>query len=165
MINPFRKSPEIQESPGRVYAPVAGGVRPLSTVNDEVFAKGLLGQGVAIEPNGNAVCAPVSGRIILMAETHHAVGILSPDGLEVLVHIGMDTVELRGRHFKACVRKGDEVRVGQRLIEFDREAIKASGYDVITPVVITNSDDFKTVATVTGISVSQLEQIMEVTRQ
>lgn len=150
-------------SPGCVYAPVAGLAKPLSQVDDPMIAGKLLGLGLAIQPCAGTVFAPVSGRVSVLAGSRHAVGIVSADGIEVLVHIGINTVNLNGKYFKALVAKGDEVRAGQRLIEFDRAAIIRSGYDVITPVIITNSDDYQEIAVVTGQTVQVLDKIMEVT--
>lgn len=126
----------------KVAQPVQGKVIPLSEVPDEVFSKGFMGKGAAVDPTDGVVCAPVSGVVQTLFPTLHAVGILSDTGIEVLIHIGMDTVELNGKHFKAFVKQGDHVTQGQRLVEFDREAVAKDGFSTITPVVITNTDAF-----------------------
>lgn len=129
----------------KVEQPVEGKVIPLSEVPDEVFSQGFMGKGAAVDPTGNVVKAPVSGVVQTLFPTLHAIGILSDTGIEVLIHIGMNTVELNGKHFKGFVRQGDHVTAGQKLVEFDREAIQKEGYPVITPVVITNTDSFASV--------------------
>ncbi len=101
-----------------------------------------MGQGVAIEPSEGVLHAPADGKIALVFPTGHAVGITTTDGAEILIHIGMDTVELNGNGFEILVKQGDLVQAGYLLIRFDIEAIRAAGYSVITPVVITNTDAF-----------------------
>lgn len=161
MIHFFKKKPTVTPEKNCVYAPVSGTAKPLAEVNDKMFAEGLLGKGLAIEPNADIIYAPVSGRITVAPKSRHAVGILSQDGMEILIHIGIDTVELKGKYFKGFVSKGDEIYAGQKLIEFDREAVKEAGYDVITPVVITNSDDYGEIVPVTGKTVTELEKVIE----
>lgn len=128
-----------------IHAPLAGEAVAMSDVNDPTFSSGMLGVGVAIKPAENQVVSPVDGEVAMVFDTGHAVSIVSDDGVEILVHVGLDTVKLKGEHFKKCVATGDSVKWGDLLLEFDRDAIAAAGYDTITPVVVTNADEFKSV--------------------
>lgn len=131
-----------------VSSPLSGIVHPLSHTPDEVFSTGAMGVGVAIEPSDESVLAPFDGRVVAVFPTKHAIGMISNDGVELLIHIGIDTVNLQGKYFTAHVAKGDNVRVGDLLVEFDAEAIKSEGYSLITPVIITNSSSFNDVSTI-----------------
>lgn len=122
-----------------ISSPVAGEVVPLVKVNDETFAQEIMGKGIAVMPKDGRVVSPVDGAVQMVFKTKHAIGILSDEGAEILIHIGIDTVKLDGKYFKAHVKAGDIVKKGDLLVEFDKEAIKSEGYDVITPVIITNS--------------------------
>lgn len=128
-----------------ILAPIDGEVIQLSEMNDEAFSQGLLGQGVCIIPEGNVVCAPISGEVTNLFPTLHAVGITSDEGVEVLIHIGMDTVNLNGKYFKAFVKQGNHVNVGDQLVEFDKEEIEKLNINLQTPVVITNSQSYTSV--------------------
>lgn len=130
-----------------IASPFNGEVMPLSEIKDAAFASGVLGKGVAIEPSEGKLYSPVTGTVSVLFPTNHAIGITTDDGAELLIHIGMDTVQLNGKHFTAHTTQGARVEKGQILIEFDIEAIKAAGYPVTTPVVITNYDQFKLVTT------------------
>ena len=123
-------------------SPLTGKVLPLSEVPDQVFSSGMMGKGIAIDPELGELVAPADGEITTIFPTGHAVGITTTDGAEILIHIGMDTVELNGNGFEILVKQGDLVKAGDLLIRFDIEAIRAAGYSVITPVVITNTDAF-----------------------
>lgn len=125
-----------------IAVPVKGNVIPLSKVQDAAFAQGILGKGLAIEPSEGEVVSPVEGTIETLFPTKHAIGITSDSGIEILIHVGMDTVQLEGKYFKTFVEQGDHVTVGQKLVEFDMEKIKAAGYSLVTPVVITNTADY-----------------------
>ncbi|MFP7159428.1 beta-glucoside-specific PTS transporter subunit IIABC [Priestia aryabhattai] len=129
-----------------LYSPLKGKVKALSEVNDAAFSTGVIGKGVAIQPEEGKVVSPVSGRITIVFKTKHAIGITSDNGAEILIHIGLDTVQLEGEFFTAHVKDGDFVDAGDTLITFDMEAIKAEGYDLITPVVITNQDHYQSVS-------------------
>ena len=129
-----------------VFAPLNGSVVPLAEVADETFASGALGQGSAILPCSNTVCAPFDGTVTMVFDTKHAIGLESKDGVELLIHIGINTVELNGDGFTALVESGQEVTKGQELIRFDAEKIKKAGYDLTTPVIVTNSDDFTSIS-------------------
>lgn len=125
-----------------VFSPLDGEIIPLNKVNDEAFKNEILGKGIAIIPENGILTAPTDGIVENVAETLHAVGINSDFGAEILIHIGIDTVKLGGKHFKAFVKEGSRVKKGDRLLEFDVNAIKAEGYDVSTPIVICNSESF-----------------------
>lgn len=126
----------------KVKSPLKGKVMPLSDVKDEAFASGVMGQGAAIDPSEGVVRAPIDGDVTAFFPTGHAIGLVSADGLEVLIHIGLDTVNLEGKHFTPKVKQGDKVKQGQILLEFDIEAIKKAGYSVVTPVIITNTANY-----------------------
>ena len=143
-----------------IFSPMDGEVVPLSEVNDPAFSEGLLGQGVAIRPSGNKVSSPVNGTISLMFDTGHAVSLTSDDGIEILIHIGLDTVMLKGQHYTNHVNNGDKVKVGDPLITFDPVGISSEGYDTITPVVVCNPDDFKKFDIQTGRSATTGEEII-----
>ena len=126
-----------------VVSPLAGQVKPLSQATDPVFSSGVMGQGVVIEPSQGELVSPVNGTVTVLFPTKHAVGIVSEEGVEMLMHIGMDTVSLDGKGFEAHVEQGDKVVVGQQLISFDMDVIKEAGLVAETPVIITNQDDFQ----------------------
>lgn len=123
-------------------SPLSGKVLPLSDVPDKVFSSGAMGKGLAIDPEKGELIAPADGEITTIFPTGHAVGLTTKDGIEILMHIGMDTVELEGQGFETFVKQGDQVKAGDLLVQFDIEAIKAAGYSVITPIVITNTEHF-----------------------
>ena len=126
----------------RVLAPVSGRAVPLAEVPDEVFAEGMAGQGCAIVPeaSGEAV-APVSGVLVKLFEGGHAFGIATDGGIEMIVHLGLDTIELRGKGFERIATEGDRVEAGQPIVRFDLEEIRAGGYDPVTPVLVTNPEE------------------------
>lgn len=125
-----------------VYSPVKGKVIPLSEVKDEAFSSGMLGKGAAIIPEEGVVYAPADGEISAFFPTGHAIGMVTEDGAEILIHVGMDTVQLEGKGFTPFARTGDKVKKGQKLLEFDKEFIKEQGYSIVTPVLISNFDQF-----------------------
>ena len=127
-----------------IQSPLAGRAKNLSEAPDPVFAQGVMGQGVVIEPTEGELVAPVDGVVSVLFPTKHAIGLVSDEGLELLMHIGMDTVNLDGDGFTAHVKQGDRVSVGDALISFDMAAIQAAGYPVATPVIVTNQNDFQT---------------------
>ena len=138
-----------------------GTVVPLADVKDEAFASGVLGDGIAIEPTDGELVAPADGEISSTFETHHAVGMTTADGAELLMHIGIDTVKLGGRHFTYLVNEGDKVKKGQPLIRFELEAIKAEGYPVTTPLIVCNTDDYAAVAAKASGTVKQGDALLE----
>ena len=135
--------PSIQCQPGAVYAPVSGTAIPSEEIPDETFATGVLGQGVGINPAGGIVAAPFDGEISSVTDTRHAVGITSPDGMELLIHVGVDTVAMQGDGFECFVQEGQQVKAGDKLIAFDRDKIAAAGHPDIVVVLVTNSDDYE----------------------
>lgn len=145
-----------------IKAPLNGRVLELSTIQDEAFASGAMGKGIAISPSEGKLVSPVNGVISAIFPTYHAIGISSQDGTELLIHIGMNTVKLKGEHFKALVQEGDEVQVGDLLIEFDTDAIAAKGYDLTTPIIITNSEDFTDVLCTDKLSIKIGESIVKI---
>ncbi|MBD7915400.1 PTS glucose transporter subunit IIA [Clostridium sp. Sa3CUN1] len=138
---------------GVITSPLKGEVVELSTIKDETFASGIMGKGVAIIPSEGKLTSPVNGVISAIFPTLHAVGITSEDGIELLIHIGMDTVQLEGKYFKSSVKAGDNVKAGDLLISFDINKIKEAGYEIATPIVVTNSNDY------TDVLVSDKKQI------
>ena len=138
-----------------------GTVVPLADVKDEAFASGALGDGIAIEPTDGELVAPADGEISSTFETHHAVGMTTVDGAELLMHIGIDTVKLGGKHFTYLVNEGDKVKKGQPLIRFELEAIKAEGYPVTTPLIVCNTDDYAAVAAKASGTVKQGDALLE----
>jgi PTS system beta-glucosides-specific IIC component len=126
-----------------LYSPIKGEVKPLSEVNDPTFSAGIMGQGIAIQPEKGVVVSPVTGKVTTIFKTKHAIGITSDNGAEILIHVGLDTVKLDGKHFIAHVKDGDFVDVGDQLVSFDMDAIQAEGYDLITPIIITNTDRYE----------------------
>lgn len=148
----------------RICSPIKGRVIPLAQVEDPTFAQEILGKGVAVIPDTGLVVSPVNGVIDHLFETKHAVGIKSEDGAEILIHIGMDTVNLKGKHFKTFVKQGERVEVGTPLIEFDIEGIEQEGYDITTPIVITNSEQYGKVEALKEIVVEK-EPLLRLTRR
>ncbi|MBO0524258.1 PTS beta-glucoside transporter subunit EIIBCA [Clostridium botulinum] len=128
-----------------IASPLSGKLIPLSQVNDDVFSGELLGKGMAIVPNNGNVVSPIEGIVSTVLESKHAVALQGDNGVEILIHIGLDTVNLEGKHFKSCVKNGDKVKIGDKLIEFDINEIKKLGYDTVSPVIICNSDKYETI--------------------
>ncbi len=137
----------VKEKDGKIAlaSPLKGKVLKLSEVKDEAFASGVLGQGAAVEPEEGVLYAPADGTVSALFPTGHAIGLTTQTGLELLMHVGMDTVQLDGKGFKAFVETGETVKQGQKLLEFDRKLISEAGYSLVTPVLVTNSDDFEQV--------------------
>lgn len=153
---------ENHTEPQTILSPLSGKLVALNDINDDVFSQGLLGQGVAIIPDNGEVVAPVSGEIITFLESKHAVGIRADNGLELLIHVGLDTVNLNGKHFTGYIKPGDRVSAGDRLISFDLHEITRLGYDPITPVVIINSDDYASVICTAPQPIAQMDTIINV---
>ena len=144
---------------------MSGTVLALDQVPDTTFASGLLGSGAAIIPSDNKVVAPFAGVVASLFQTKHAIGLLSDSGIEVLIHVGIDTVKLDGKPFTAHVKVGDRVQPGDLLLEFDRQAIIDAGYDLATPIIISNSDEYRDVVTVAATSVSAGAPLLSVSHQ
>lgn len=148
-----------------ITSPMTGQVVPLEDVNDDVFSSKMMGDGVAISPTDGKVYAPVSGEVTVMMDSNHAVGLASENGAEVLVHVGLDTVELNGEGFITHVQKGAQVKTGDLLLEADLEAIKAEDYDVTTIIVVTNTTDYGEVIVTDENNVSQTDELLELVPQ
>ncbi|KML05697.1 PTS beta-glucoside transporter subunit IIABC [Bacillus stratosphericus] len=131
-----------QTSPYEVQAPMSGKVIPLSEVNDSVFSSEMMGKGVAILPDKGVVQAPFSGKVVTVTPTKHAIGLVSDDGIELLIHVGIDTVSLNGQFFDVLVKEGDEMKTGDHLLSFDIEGIQSNHLDVVTPIIVTNSTQY-----------------------
>lgn len=145
-----------------VAAPISGEVKELSEVEDEAFASGALGQGVAILPSEGKLYAPVDGTITTFFPTGHAVGIMGDNGVEILIHVGMDTVKLKGEGFQPKVTQGVKVKKGDLLLEVDLEKVKAAGYSITTPVIITNTDDFADVVPSAQGNVTAMDELIAI---
>lgn len=144
-----------------VGAPLSGEAVPLSAVNDPVFNQETMGKGIAIIPANGRVIAPLSGTVTALFETKHAIALTSDTGVELLIHVGLDTVQLKGEGFAAHVKIGDHVSAGDLLLEADLEGIKSKGYDIITPVIICNSGKYPDLICHTGSRVQAGDMIME----
>ena len=147
-----------------VYAPLNGQAVALEQVPDEVFSEKVLGDGLGIIPSDGKVYSPVNGEISSVAETLHAYGFASDDGLEILVHVGLDTVALKGEGFKSYVNEGDRVRVGDLVAEVDLELLKKKGINPITPVLVCNMDDFASLDSHTGNVVTTSDVVIELSK-
>lgn len=145
----------------KIVATQTGECVGIESVPDSVFADKLLGDGIAIIPTDNEVKSPVNGTVVQVFDTLHAYSIKSDDGLEILVHIGLNTVELKGEGFTAKVSEGDKVHAGDILCETDINAIKEKGYEVYTPIVITNSDELKKLGFLKGQVIGGETTVME----
>lgn len=145
-----------------IYAPVQGNVIPRESIPDETFASGVLGDGVGIEPETGEVVAPFNGEISSVTETRHAIGISGPGGMELLIHVGVDTVKMNGDGFTLLVSEGDKVKAGQKLMTFDISRIKAAGFSTTTAVLLTNSDDYRSCNVVKAGVTKQMEKIIAV---
>lgn len=144
-----------------LVSPLAGELLPLSEVKDEVFSSGAMGEGVAVEPSEGVLHAPADGKVVMTFPTGHAIGMKTSDGAEILMHIGMDTVNLQGHGFETLVAKGDEVKAGDELVKFDIDAIHAKGYVVTTPIVVTNSKDYEKITVVSQGKVKVGQEILD----
>ena len=145
-----------------LYSPLEGTAIPLSQVKDDTFASEVLGKGMAVVPVKGEVKAPCDATVSMVFDTKHAIGLATDDGLELLIHVGLNTVELEGKFYTVHINDGDEVKKGQTLITFDLEEIKAAGYDVTTPVIVTNSDDFSEVKQLKEGTVDNQAEVLEV---
>ncbi len=125
-----------------IYSPLNGEIIPLKEVSDEVFSSGMLGDGIAVEPSDGKLVAPCAGVVGHIFDTQHAINVVSDFGCEILLHIGLDTVKLKGKGFNVKVKEGQRINKGDLLCEFDREIIKGAGLKTTTPMVITNANEF-----------------------
>ena len=147
-----------------IGSPIEGMAISIKEVNDPTFSEEMLGKGVAIIPSNGRVVAPVDGEISVLFETKHAVSIKSEEGIEILIHIGLDTVKLKGEAFTTYVKVGDKVKAGDLLIEFNIEKIKSYGYDTTTPIVICNTLELSDVKENKIGKVNELDNIIEITK-
>lgn len=145
-----------------IQSPIRGEVYEITEVKDPTFGDKLLGDGVAIRPETGRVVAPVDGTVATIFETKHAFTIVSDQGAEILIHIGLDTVNLKGEFYNAYVKDGDKVKTGDLILEFDMAKIREAGYDLITPVVICNTANFSKIDTMIGKKVEELDTIMRI---
>ncbi|MBO5098047.1 MAG: PTS glucose transporter subunit IIA [Agathobacter sp.] len=159
MFDFFKK--KTKENVEVIGAPLKGEVVESSAINDPTFAEEMLGKGLAIKPAEGKVYAPFDGTVAMVFDTKHAISLASDKGAEVLIHVGLDTVMLKGEHYTAHVENGAVVKKGDLLLEFDMAAIAEAGYDTITPVVICNTDDYKDIVRMTGNRVEPGEPVME----
>lgn len=143
-------------------APVKGRAVPVAEVNDPTFSQGLLGDGVAVIPEEGKIYAPEDGTIGMVFDTLHAVSMTTEYGAEILIHVGLDTVKLKGEGFEGHVKSGDKVKKGQLLLTADLEKIKEAGYDIITPMLICNTAEYASVEAITGKSVNAGDDILRV---
>lgn len=143
-----------------IYAPIQGNVVPREQIPDETFASGVLGDGVGIEPELGEVVAPFDGVVSSVTETKHAIGVSGPGGMEVLIHVGVDTVKMKGDGFTMLVQEGDKVRAGQKLMTFDIEKIKAAGYSTTSAVLLTNSDEYSDCRVIKTGKIMQMEKVI-----
>ncbi len=163
--NDSKKVSNTDSKPGNVInieSPLSGNVKALSEVADEAFSSGALGQGIAVEPSEGKLYAPFDGEIVTFFPTGHALGLKSSSGVELLIHIGMDTVKLDGKGFTARAKQGDKVKKGDLLLEFDINAIKKAGYSVVSPVIVTNTDEYADVIPTDAKSVKKGDDIIKI---
>lgn len=138
---------------------------PMDQVNDPTFAQQLLGPGIAIQPENGRVVAPIDGTIATVMDTKHAVCIQGEDGIEMIVHVGLDTVELQGKHYQAHIQTGDKVKAGDLLLSVDLNEIKKEGYDVTTPIVITNLSGYEIAKCLIGQQVKEGEEVIQLIKK
>lgn len=160
MITEAMTEPLPEEMQITIASPLEGKRIPLYEVNDATFAQEILGKGCAIVPETGVIYAPFDGKVDMMFETGHAAGLVSEDGVELLIHMGIDTVNLEGKYFHPKKKSGDTVKKGEVLIEFERQAILDAGYDITTPVIVTNSDQFAKIDTIETEHVSAMDELI-----
>ncbi|PCG20977.1 PTS transporter subunit IIABC [Brachyspira sp. G79] len=146
----------------KVYAPIKGNIVKLESVKDEAFSSGAMGKGIAIEPKEGKVYAPFDGIIETAFPTKHAIGLTSDNGVELLIHVGMDTVKLGGAHFISHIEEGQKIKKGDLLLEFNIEKIRGEGYPTLTPVIVTNSDDYSEVNVISASSVNIGDDLLDI---
>ena len=156
------KTPDFLPEKNTAYAPLSGRAIPRGEVKDETFAAEVLGKGAAIVPDAGRVTSPCDGTVTTLFDTKHAVGVTSPDGMELLIHVGINTVNLNGQYYTAHVSEGDTVKTGDLLLTFDMEKIRQAGYDLTTPVIVTNTDDYQEVTALKNGPVQAMEPFIRV---
>lgn len=158
-----KKAP-VKEGTVTICAPLTGEAVALSEVNDLTFAEEIMGPGMAIIPTEGKVVSPVNGTVAMIFETKHAIALVDDNGTELLIHVGLDTVKLGGKYFTAHVKAGDKVKVGSPLVDFDLNGIKGEGYDIITPVIITNSAEYSSILPINDRAVKMGEEVIKVVK-
>ena len=158
----FGKTEEI--NPNHVYAPMAGEAVAISEVPDPTFSEGMMGNGIAIKPTDGKVCAPFNGTVDMMFDTGHAVSLVSESGIELLIHVGLETVGLNGAPFQIKVQSGQKVKKGDVLMIADLKAIQDAGLPTITPVLVCNTDDYPTFNTTIGKAVTNADVVIELAK-
>ena len=161
---PAKEQTKVQDSQVVVYSPLKGKAVALQQVNDPTFGEGMMGDGMAIIPSEGKLVSPVNGTVNMVFETKHAIAITSEEGVELLMHIGLDTVRLGGKYFTAHVQSGDKIKVGMPLVDFDVEAIKKEGYDCITPVIVTNTTQYSEVIGISDQAVTTGDQVIKIVK-
>ena len=154
------KKTELKVKKEVVASPLTGKVVPLTEVKDEAFSGELLGKGVAIDPTEGTVVAPCDGTVTTLFPTKHAIGIVTENGAELLIHLGLDTVKLEGEHFTAHIAQGDKVKKGQLMVTVDLEAVKAAGYSIVTPIIVTNTPDYLDIVAMSSTSLNKEEELL-----
>lgn len=154
------KKTELKVKKEVVASPLTGKVVPLTEVKDEAFSGELLGKGVAVDPTEGNVVAPCDGTVTTLFPTKHAIGIVTENGAELLIHLGLDTVKLEGEHFTAHIAQGDKVKKGQLMVTVDLEAVKAAGYSMVTPIIVTNTPDYLDIVAMSSTSVNKEEELL-----
>ena len=158
--SPKKKNNDLSVKKEVMASPLNGKAIPLSEVADAAFSSEMLGKGVAIDPADGNVCAPCDGTVSMLFPTKHAIGLVSDSGAELLIHVGMDTVKLEGQHFTAHVQEGDKVKKGQLLITCDIEAVKKEGYSMVTPIIVSNTDDYLDVVPMKQGAIKKEEELL-----
>lgn len=164
MFNFFKKQQAPTVDNNVIKSPLTGKIVALTDVPDPVFAGLMLGKGVAVEPTSGEVVSPVNGTVTTVFPTGHAVGLTADNGIEVLIHVGMDTVSLKGQGFTQHVKAGDKVSVGQKLVTVDLEAVKAAGYPIVTPIVVTNTDNFSDVVATQAQTITSGDDLLTIVK-
>ncbi|MGO3048632.1 MAG: beta-glucoside-specific PTS transporter subunit IIABC [Staphylococcus sp.] len=155
-------SPQNEHLETTIYAPIHGQTIALSEVNDPIFSEGMMGKGIAIKPYDNTVLAPLDGVISMIAPSKHAIGITSENGVELLIHVGLDTVQLNGKGFELLIQENDKITRNQPLLNFDKDTIQSQGYDTVIPIIITNSNEFDDIIIEDPAEVKQNEAIFTI---
>lgn len=145
-----------------IASPMTGEVVPLQEINDATFAGEHMGKGIAIRPTSGRVVSPINGVVQTIYRTKHAIGLVDDQGVEILIHIGQDTVQLKGQHFTTHVKDGDRVSVGDLIVEFDLQAIIEAGYETVTPIIVTNTADYLDVVATTNREVQEKDKLVTV---
>lgn len=156
------KSIIIETDPTCIYSPLQGRAISLREIGDGVFSEEILGQGCGIIPSDGLIIAPFDGEVVQLAETKHAIGLVSSSGIELLIHVGLDTVDMNGNGYKLSVRVGDKVKCGQNLMSFSIVEIEKAGHSAITAVVVTNSEQYQKVSLISPGLVARSQILLQV---